>query len=205
MRRLGGWPIVGVAAAAVAVVLAADVAMLGAGEPGIRFALRATARMALVPFLAAFVASSAARTWPGPATRWMLANRRYLGVSFAVIHLVHGAAILTFAMLYAAEFRANEPLAIIVLGGLGYVFVLALLATSFDRTAAWLGPRRWARLHTTGIYYLWTIFFVTYAPQIGRGPVQAAATLLLVGAMGLRLATRRPAVALSAGPRVGAA
>lgn len=205
MRRLAGWTIVAVAGTIVAGILGADVAVLGLGETGIRFALRATARMALVLFLGAFVASALARTWPAPATRWLLANRRYVGVAFAVTHLVHGAAILAFATLFADEFRAQEPVLVLVLGGIGYVFVLALLATSFDRTAAWLGPRRWGRLHAVGVHYLWIVFFVTYAPQATRGPVYGLATLVLVAALGLRLATRRPAVAINIGPRVGAA
>ncbi|HZP41594.1 MAG TPA: hypothetical protein VFD84_08765 [Candidatus Binatia bacterium] len=205
MPRLAGWPIVGVAAAFVAVLLAADVALLGTGEAAIRFALRATARTALVFFLAAFVASAAARTWPGARTRWLLANRRYLGVGFAVTHLAHAAAILAFAALLADEFRAEEPFVVLVAGGIGYLFVLALLATSFDRTAAWLGPRRWARLHTVGVHYLWAVFFVTYVPQAARGPVHAAAAALVVGALGLRLAARRRALPVSVGPTVGAA
>jgi hypothetical protein len=39
-------------------------------------------------------------------------------------------------------------------GGLGYLFILLMAATSFDRTAAWLGPRAWNVLHTVGLYYL---------------------------------------------------
>jgi hypothetical protein len=165
MSGLHGWPIVGVSAVLVGAVVAGGLLVLGPSEAGLRFAVRATARTSLPLFLAAFVASSLRRTWPGAATRWLLANRRYVGVSFAVSHLFHGLAI------------------------------AALAATSFDRTAAWLGPRRWKRLHAAGVYHLWLVFLVTVGPQAGRGPLYALSTLALLAAFGLRLHARRTQLA----------
>src|SRR5207244_2311604 len=92
-----GWPIVGWAAVVIGAMAAAILAVAGAGPDGIRVLIRATARTSVVLFSAAFVASSLARTAPGPATRWLLVNRRYVGVSFAVSHLAHFLAILALA------------------------------------------------------------------------------------------------------------
>jgi methionine sulfoxide reductase heme-binding subunit len=41
-----------------------------------------------------------------------------------------------------------------VFGGLAYGFIAAMTATSFDRTAAWIGPKAWRALHTIGAYYI---------------------------------------------------
>ena len=62
------------------------------------------------------------------------------------------------------EFSIDLPTSIG--GGMAYVFLAAMTATSFDRSAAWLGPRRWRLLHKTGMYYCWYIFFVSYLPRM---------------------------------------
>ena len=53
----------------------------------------------------------------------------------------------------------------VVLGGLAYAGIAAMTATSFDRTAAWLGPRRWRRLHVVAGHYVWFIFLASYLPR----------------------------------------
>src|SRR5439155_1728729 len=76
-------------------------------------------------------------------------------------------------------------------GGIAYAFLAAMTATSFDRTAAWLGPRRWSRLHTTGAYYLWAIFFVSFAPRVLQSPLYWPFAIVLLAAFVLRLSDRR--------------
>ncbi|MBI3770691.1 MAG: hypothetical protein HY271_19655 [Deltaproteobacteria bacterium] len=76
-------------------------------------------------------------------------------------------------------------------GGTGYLFVLAMTVTSFDRTAAWLGPRRWRRLHTLGVYYLWMIFALSYVPRALVGsPAYAPLAAGVIAALVLRLVYR---------------
>jgi hypothetical protein len=183
-----GWPIVAATAAGVGLLVAVGLAQFGWGEHGFRFVLRTTARLSLVLFLAAFVASALHRRFPGPRSRWLLVRRRYFGVSFAVSHFVHGLAIL--ALVFAVPtFHVDAVTA--VAGGGAYVWLAAMTATSFDRTAAWLGPRRWHRLHTVGAYWLWAVFFVTLAPQAAQRPAAAVPTAGLLAALVLRMATRR--------------
>ena len=63
----------------------------------VRLVIRATARTSLVLFVLAFTAGAMAQLAPGEVTRWQRRNRRYLGVSFAVSHFIHLAAILSLA------------------------------------------------------------------------------------------------------------
>jgi len=194
-RSVEGWPLVGWAALGIATMTGVLLAAYGTGEVGVRVLLRATARTSLVLFTAAFVASSVARVWPLPLTRWMLRNRRYLGVSFAVSHFVHLLAII--AAVKIANFHLNT--ATVIAGGSAYVFVAAMTATSFDRTAAWLGPRRWKRLHTVGVYVIWAVFAVSYVPRaIFESPAYAPLALLVIGSLVLRLSARRTPRTLSA-------
>lgn len=190
-----GWPIVGFVAIAIAAMIAAIVAVAGTGDDGIRMVIRATARSSVVLFTAAFVASSLRRAWPGAASRWLLANRRYVGVSFAVSHLAHLLALLALAHWSAGAMVAAASPAVAILGGVAYLFIAAMVATSFDTTAAWLGRRRWSALHTAGMYWLWAIFFVTFAPHAVKAPLYVPFALGLLAALALRLRYRpRPVV-----------
>ena len=142
---LEGWRLVGV----VSVVLVTAVVVLalaaGGGIDGVRLAIRTTARTSIALFLLAFTASSLAALLPTPFTAWQLRNRRYLGVSFAVSHLIHAVAIVLLLRWDAALFWTLTNPVNIGTGGLAYAVILAMAATSFDRTAAWLGPRALAR------------------------------------------------------------
>jgi len=189
-----GWRIVGWAALAVATMVAVILGVAGTGEDGIRMVIRATARTSVALFGAAFVASALHRAWPGWGSRWLVANRRYVGVSFAVSHFTHLFALLALAHWSLGGMTAAAKPATLVLGGIGYVFITAMVATSFDRTAAWLGPRTWSRLHTTGMYWLWFIFFSSFAPKSPRSPLYAVITLGLLTALALRLRYRPAAV-----------
>ena len=61
------------------------------GLPGVNFrsdraveALILRTNLCALPCLiAAFLASSLVRLWPGRATRWLISNRRYVGLAFA--------------------------------------------------------------------------------------------------------------------------
>ena len=70
-----------------------------------------------------------------PRTRWLLANRRYVGLSFAVSHLAHLGALLMLVRT-SRDFGASVDAATLYAGGLGFVVIAAMAATSFDRSAA---------------------------------------------------------------------
>jgi len=180
-----GWPIVGWSALVVGVLALAALAS-GSGEDGFRRVLRLTAGTSLVLFTAAFSASSLRRVWRNAATKWLLANRRYVGVSFAVSHTYHLAAILALASLSTQPFGAVTVFG----GGFAYVVIAAMTATSFDTTAAWLGRRNWQRLHSFGVYYLWLIFALNYVTRATQTRTYLVFSLLLVGSLALRLFVR---------------
>ena len=188
-----GWMIVVYANVAVAWLLLVLIWLYGTDEPALRVMLRATADTSAVLFGATFVASSLRRLSRAPWTAWLLKNRRYVGVSFGVSHAYHLLLILALARVMAEPY---EPF-LISFGGLGYGFVAAMVATSFDRTTEWLDRRRWRQLHVTGSYYVWFVFAYTYASPVAGagGPLLAPRQALLLGgflaALGLRLWVRR--------------
>lgn len=172
-------------------------ALHGAGEVGLGVGLRATARSSALLFLGAFLASPLHRALRNAATAWLLRNRRYLGVSFAASHTWHLSLIVARARVTGEPY----PTLTLLFGGLAYVFVALMTATSFDRTARWLGRRRWRALHTTGVYYLWFIFTYTFLGSASRNGISAAFCALMALALVVRLVLkRRQAVPHAAAP-----
>ncbi|MEW9897641.1 hypothetical protein ABWL39_03235 [Chitinivorax sp. PXF-14] len=162
-----------------------SVAVPGGGltSDGARLMIRITARSSFLLFAAAFLAGPLYQRWPCGATAWLRRNRRYLGLSFALSHAVHGAWVLVYARLDPQLFHAMVKSANYVLGGIGYGFIVSLAATSFERTAALLGQRNWQRLHWLGTHYLWLQFVVSFARRAPADPFYcplAACALALV-------------------------
>jgi DMSO/TMAO reductase YedYZ heme-binding membrane subunit len=65
--------------------------------------------------------------------------------------------------------------------------IIAMAATSFDRTAAAIGPRTWRILHLSGGYYLWFQFMVAFGKRIPDMPLYALFLIPLLAVMALRL------------------
>jgi methionine sulfoxide reductase heme-binding subunit len=186
-----GPALVATIAAALVAMVALLLAVHGSGEEGIRVVIRATARTSIVLFSLAFAASSLWKLRRGPWTRWLIRERRYLGLSFALSHLLHLLAICALYDWSLSRLVNEGAPATLIVGGIGYVFIAAMAATSSDAAFAWLGARRWRLLHLTGGYWIWMVFFASYAPRSVQSPLYAPFTVLLLLALGLRIAARR--------------
>ena len=191
MRLLDGWILVLWTA-----LLVGAASLLSWLDGGWGALIRTTARTSLVLFSLAFAARAANQLF---GAKWLLRNRRYLGVSFAVSHGFHLVGIAAVAVeMGVGRFFASLD-AGTYLGFVAYLFILAMVATSFDATTRWLGRRRWKILHTTGMYVLMVPFVFTFAgaaAKTGRPLYLALAAVALV-APALRLiafiASRRTA------------
>jgi sulfoxide reductase heme-binding subunit YedZ len=154
---------------------------------GVRMVVRFTARTSLLFFCLAFSAAALARLWPNAWTRWQRRNRRYLGVTFAASHGLHLIAIVLFANMAPSDFAAATSAATYIFGSIGYAFIILMAATSFDRTAAMIGPRAWRILHLTGGYYLWFQFMVSFGKRVPGMPLYSVFLIPLLAVMALRL------------------
>jgi len=154
---------------------------------GVRMVIRFTARTSLLFFCLAFSAAALARLYPNAWTRWQRRNRRALGVTFAASHGLHAIAIGLFAAMDPAGFAAATSLASYLFGGIGYALIIAMTATSFDRTAAAIGPRAWRLLHLCGGYYLWLQFMVSFGKRIPAMPLYGLFLIPLLIVLALRL------------------
>jgi DMSO/TMAO reductase YedYZ heme-binding membrane subunit len=154
---------------------------------GVRLVIRFTARTSLLFFCLAFGAAALARLWPNAWTRWQRRNRRYLGVTFAASHGLHAVAIGCFAAMDPLGYAAATSAASYIFGGVGYAFIIAMAATSFDRTARAIGPRAWRMLHLSGGYYLLFQFTVSFGKRIPDMPLYTLFLIPLVAVFALRM------------------
>lgn len=190
-----GWRLFGVLTLILMLLCVWIAGMRGFEAEGMRMVIRFTARTSLVLFCLAFAAAALARLWPNGWTRWLRRNRRYLGVTFAASHGLHAIAIVVFARLDPAGFAAATNLASYVFGGIGYAFIVAMAATSFDRTAAAIGPRAFRTLHLVGGYYLLAQFTVSFGKRIPEMPLYGLFLILPLAVLALRM------IAMAAAPK----
>lgn len=117
-----------------------------------------------VPFVYLVIATSSVQIlFPGPFSRWLMRNRKYLGLCFAVA--MAWQALFIFIMSYFFHeyyysdvyyFRDE------IEGSIGYIFLPAMVLTSFNFGSKLLTPKQWKLLHTSGIYFLWAYPFSVY-------------------------------------------
>jgi DMSO/TMAO reductase YedYZ heme-binding membrane subunit len=154
-----------------------------------------------VLFSVVFAASSLRKLWRNGATGWLLRQRRYLGLSFAISHALHLAAIIALGLVLGDAFEVD---AVTKLGGGGAFVMIALMAaTSSDRAVARLGRRRWRALHLLGVTWIWVVFAVSYTPRaLIESGWYALPAALVWAALGVRAAAwlraRRPRAATAA-------
>ena len=178
------------------VITATDVLALSFGDPGTARGtqwLIVHAIECALPFLVlAFTASSLAALWKTPATRWLLANRRYVGLAFAYAMAWHFVYVARYKLVFGLQ---PEPFDL-ALDITGLLFLLAMTVTSFHPVRRRLGPVRWRRLHKTGIYVLWFLPTYFYLDDLHRdhSVFNFAVFAALLAALGVRILAwaRRP-------------
>jgi DMSO/TMAO reductase YedYZ heme-binding membrane subunit len=183
--RRRGVALVAVAGILAAALTAAQLAHHGVELAGFRAALRATARLSLVLFLLAFVASSINKL-KLPGGKLLLRYRKYLGNAFAASHFVHLATIFALIATHTAAFRAERTIGSLVPGMITYALIAAMVVTSFPRPAAALGRRRWLVLHKIGMYAIFAVFTVTSLDGFKSEPLYAFPLAALLVALALR-------------------
>lgn len=184
---LNGWRLLGVVATALTLATLFILATVS-GMDGVRLIIRITARSSFTLFVLAFSASALVSLFPGTLTRWLRVNRRYLGLSFAVSHGIHGAAILALAIADPALFARLTNTATIVSGGIAYGFIAAMALTSFDRTAALIGRRAWVTLHAAGGWYLWVSFMFSFGKRAVHSGFHQPFIAVLIAVVILKIA-----------------
>jgi hypothetical protein len=117
-----------------------------------------------VPFIYFVVAASAMPVlFPGTFSRWWLRNRRYIGLVFAVAMAWQGAFIFIISNLHTGYYYEDVyALRDELEGSSGYLFLAAMVVTSFRAGRQFLSAAQWKLLHRSGVYFLWAYPFSVY-------------------------------------------
>lgn len=142
------------------------VEMLGtdiSSGPGVSTMIGYSVRLA-VPFIFLVVAASSVQIlFPGPFPMWWLRNRKYLGLCFAVAMVWQGAFILIMSVFFREYYFEEIYLLRDELeGSIGYIFLPAMVVTSFHFGRKHLSSTQWKLLHKSGIYFLFAYPFSVY-------------------------------------------
>ena len=147
-------------------LIAIVVTMMGADmstASGVSSMIGFSVRLA-VPFIFLVVAASSMQIlFPGSFSKWWLRNRKYIGMCFAVAMSWQGLFIFIMSYFFRDYYFENVYLLRDELeGSIGYIFLPAMVVTSFHFGRKHLSAKQWKLLHKSGIYFLWAYPFSTY-------------------------------------------
>ena len=180
------WAIVKIAVFLSVFVFALIFFTLGFSEEPLRINIRLSARVSAILFSLAFMASAVQYFYKGEFSFWLLVNRKFLGISFAIIHLIHLAFLGTLHYCYHPIFTAAATESILS-GSLAYLFLVIMLFTSFDRFSKFMSHKIWKVTHTIGGYWIWLIFMISYAKRVDTEIEYLPMIILFLGTLILRL------------------
>jgi len=163
-KALNGWRLFSLIAIpmSIVIVIAMTGVDLGTG-PGVSHMIGFSVRFA-VPLIFLVVAISSLQIlFPGPIPMWLLRNRKYIGLCFAVAMAWQGLFIFTMSMFfrdyyYEDIYFLRDELE----GSVGYIFLAAMVVTSFQFARKHLTSKQWKLIHKSGLYFLWAYPFSVY-------------------------------------------
>jgi len=131
--------------------------------PGVSHMIGFSVRFA-VPFIFLVVAASSVQIlFPGPFPMWWLRNRKYFGMCFAVAMAWQGLFIFLMSNMYRDYYFEDVYLLRDELeGSIGYIFLTAMVVTSFQFGRKYLSSKQWKLLHKSAVYFLWAYPFSVY-------------------------------------------
>ena len=131
--------------------------------PAVSSMIQLSVRCAVPLLYVAFAASSVNVLMPGSFGRWILRNRKFIGLSFAAAMAWQLFFILWMFTQYT-EYYIEQVyvLSDLIEGVGGYLLLAAMVLTSFRFGRSRLTAKRWKILHTVGIYWLWMYIWFAY-------------------------------------------
>jgi hypothetical protein len=135
---------------------------LSSGE-GVSTMIRFSVRCAIPWLYLAFAASSILILFPGLLSRWLMRNRKLIGLCFAAA-MAWQLFFIVWLTTVHRDYYVQEVYVLrdVIEGVLGYFFLIAMTLTSFKFGRKYLKPNQWKHLHKIGIYSLWIYAFSVY-------------------------------------------
>jgi len=146
----------------IAIVIAMMRTDLSSGE-GVSSMIQLSVRCAIPWLYLAFATSSIQVLFPGLLSRWLLRNRKFIGLCFAAA-MAWQLLFIVWLTTVHNDYYIKEVYVLrdALEGIMGYIFLIAMTLTSFKFGRKRLKPRQWKYLHKLGIYSLWIYAFSVY-------------------------------------------
>jgi hypothetical protein len=163
-RWVNGWHLFAVTSATITAFMLARLLSTNFSSPQDLSAMIQYSVRWAVPFIFLVIAISALyRLFPSDVTRWLMRNRRYIGLSFAVAMAWQGAFIFIVSYFHSAHYYAEiYYLRDELEGSSGYLLLAAMTLTSFGVFRRHISPGQWRFLHLSGVTFLWAYPFSVY-------------------------------------------
>ncbi len=163
-KAINGWNLFWLIAGPTSIAMV--IAMLGtdlsSGE-AVSSMIQLSVRCAIPWLYLAFAASSVQVLFPGHLNRWLLRNRKIMGLCFSAAMGWQLLFIVWLVTVYS-DYYIEEVYVLrdVIEGVLGYLFLVAMTLTSFRFGRKYLKPTQWRLLHKSGIYFIWAYAFGVY-------------------------------------------
>ena len=141
------------------------------------------ARISFSIFLLTYIVGPWYRLSKNDVNTWLLRNRCYLGISFALVHIIHGISV---GVLISHVGVAHISWVTLIAGALGFIVVFVLLFTSTNSAQKRLG-KTWHRLHLYGMHYIWFVFTYTLVVKAIEHPAFISTALMPIFAFIFRM------------------
>ena len=163
-KAINGWRLFWLISIPMCIVMV--IGMMGADMstgPGVSKMIQFSVRIA-VPFIFLVVAISSIQVlFPGPLPMWLLRNRKYIGMCFAVAMAWQGFFIFIMSNFHRAYYYEKVYLLRDELEGtIGYIFLLVMVVTSFNFGRKHFNATQWKLIHKSSLYFLWAYAFSVY-------------------------------------------
>ena len=185
-RGIWGFQLTLVLLGFVVVLCLANTLLYGLTEETTRISIRWTARISAIYFSLAFVASALHSIVQKSWSWWLLMNRKFIGIAFAMTHLLHLGVLVILQYQFHPVFELAK-ISSLIGGGMAYAFLVFMLITSFDGPKSMLSRKNWTFLHTVGGYWIWFIFIKSYWKRAGTEYEYIPLVVLLLAVVLLRV------------------
>ena len=182
---LNGWPLFYLVAALTFASIGVGLVVTGisSAESAVSM-IRLSVQLASPWIFLAFVARPLVQLHPGSLSRWLLRNRRYLGLLFAAGFAWQGVFIAVLLALHPDYYwQVLHNTADFVLRMLSYLLLLALTVTSFYPVRRAMRPNTWRVLHLVGIWYFWAAIWVSYVGVLLIGDTRIIAIVYVMAGL----------------------
>ena len=163
-KRINGWNLFLLITAPISTVIVLSMLRTELSNgPAVSTMIELSVRCAIPLLYVAFAASSINLLFPSVFGRWLLRNRKFIGLSFAATMAWQLLFIIWMVSVYTDYYVERVyALSDVIEGVGGYLLLILMVVTSFKFGRSRLSSKQWKILHKSAIYWLWIYAWIAY-------------------------------------------